>query len=70
MALEYKSRDGDTVDLIAYRHYGNTSDSTIEQVLLANRGVADLGPILPAGVTLILPDITQPHTQDEIRLWR
>jgi len=49
-----RSRQGDTVDLIAWRHYGATAGTT-EALLDHNPGLADLGPILPIGTWLNLP---------------
>ena len=48
------SREGDTVDEIAWRHYG--ADGLTDAVYDANRGLASHGPILPAGVEIRLPD--------------
>lgn len=33
--------DGDTLDHICWRHYGDTAGRVVEQVLTANRGLAD-----------------------------
>lgn len=46
---------GDTVDLLCLRHLGTTAGVT-EAVYELNRGLADLGPILPLGRAVILPD--------------
>lgn len=62
---------GDTVDLICQRHYGQTANVT-EQVYAANPGLADLGPILPMGTPITLPDFsTQPAASDSglVNLW-
>lgn len=69
MAQQYKSREGDTVDYIAWRHYGTTEGRTVEQVLDANPGLADHGPLLPAGVTVTLPDLEAPAKVNGVRLW-
>jgi len=55
MATETRTRQGDTVDLIAWRHYGRTAGTT-EQLLDANPGLADHGPLLPTGTLVQLPD--------------
>lgn len=59
---------GDTVDAICQRVYGQTAGMT-EAVLEANRGLADLGPVLPHGTVLYLPDL--PHQADvqRVQLW-
>lgn len=68
--MDVRSQQGDTVDAICYRVYGRTAGLT-EDVYAANHGLADLGPILPAGTLVHLPDpadATHPHT-DMIQLW-
>lgn len=57
MPLEYRTRAGDTVDLIAWRHYGTTAGGVVEQVLAANPGLADRGAQLPGGLIVLLPDV-------------
>ncbi|MBB3001447.1 phage tail protein X [Paraburkholderia tropica] len=49
------ARQGDTVDAICWRYYGRT-DGTVETVLEANEGLADLGAVLPSGTVVELPD--------------
>jgi len=60
------------VDSICYRHYGRTADVT-EAVLAANPGLAARGPVLDAGVEIILPDFGTPQKQpvekETVRLW-
>jgi len=68
----YITKDGDMVDRICFRHYGRTADVT-EAVLAANPGLAARGPMLEAGVAIILPDFGAPQKQpvekETIRLW-
>ena len=49
------ARQGDTVDAICQRVHGATAGIT-EQVLERNPGLADLGPILPQGTPVAMPD--------------
>lgn len=49
------TQEGDTLDLVCWRHYGRTSNRLVEQVLEANRGLAEYGPQLPMGLTVDLP---------------
>jgi phage tail protein X len=49
-----RALQGDTVDSLCWRHYGRT-DGTVEAVLEANAGLADLGAILPVGTPVHLP---------------
>jgi phage tail protein X len=62
---------GDTVDLIVWRRYGRTAGIT-EAVYAANRGLAEIGPTLPAGHQVLLPPLDEvPGSTDPplVRLW-
>lgn len=60
---------GDTVDTICWRYYGRTAGVT-EQVLEANPGLADLGPIIPHGTQVTLPDAApQAEQRQVLNLW-
>lgn len=70
MTVLYTSTDGDMVDEIAWKYYGTTANGQAEAVLFANPGLADYGPILPAGVTITLPDVTTAaQTSQGVKLW-
>lgn len=62
--------DGETVDEICHRVLGTTAGVT-EQVLDLNPGLAELGPRLPGGTAVILPDAAaaQTATIDIVQLW-
>lgn len=62
--------DGETVDEICHRVLGRTAAVT-EQVLDMNPGLAELGPRLPGGISVTLPDATaaQTATLDIVQLW-
>ncbi|MCC5811312.1 MAG: tail protein X [Ectothiorhodospiraceae bacterium] len=62
------ARQGDTVDLICHRHYGYTAGIT-EAVYRANRGLAELGPILPVGTRVKLPRRTEKKIRPTVKLW-
>ena len=65
----YTSKDGDTVDLIAFNFYGRHVGTT-ELVLDGNPGLAAVGPVLSAGVVIKLPRFDPPsETNDQISLW-
>jgi len=66
MALTVTATQGDTLDAVVWRHYGDSS--MLPAVLAANRGLAALGPILPIGTRVILPD-RQPTTPKQVTLW-
>lgn len=69
MATIYNTREGDTVDYIAWKFYGSTTNQVVEAVLAANRGLADQGAVLPAGLAITLPEVTAPATSQGVRLW-
>ncbi|EJO59527.1 tail protein X [Burkholderia multivorans] len=54
--MKVTARQGDTVDSLCWRYYGRT-DGTVEAVLEANAGLADLGVVIPMGTVVYLPDI-------------
>ena len=64
----YRTKDKDTLDRIAWKHYGVTSGA-VEVILEANRGLADFGPILPSGLLIKLPECQQPVVNNGIKLW-
>lgn len=65
----YRSKDGDVVDAIVWKHYGRQDSRIVEAVLKANPGLADRGPVLGAGVRIALPEIETPAQQQVVRLW-
>ncbi len=65
----YRTKEGDTVDLICWRYYGSTADRITERVLEANLGLADEGAVLPSGVEIVLPDLTVASDDNGVRLW-
>ena len=69
MAITYTTREGDMLDLVCYRHYGRQSGA-VEVVLDANPGLADAGPVYPAGLNILLPDLPEPSAEERlITLW-
>jgi len=66
--MNYRTKDGDTLDLICWRHYGQQSGA-VEQVLEANPKLAEKGSILSAGIIITLPELTSPAVEEEISLW-
>lgn len=66
-AARYITQAGDVLDHLCWRHYGREWDTT-EAVLVANLGLAEHGPILPAGIAIVLPYIaTDPTPRRERR---
>jgi len=60
---------GDSIDSLCYRHLGNSD--AVETVLDSNPGLAALGPILPMGTRVTLPDsaATTAKQKTLIQLW-
>jgi len=68
--LTYKTRNGDVVDQIVWRHYGAQNAAILREVFQANPGLADYGPVLQAGVEMLLPDIEQPADENQgVAMW-
>lgn len=65
--MKYRTRDGDVLDLICHNYYGDAPHS-VEFVYDANPGLAELGPVLPSGVVIDLPEAA-PAEPTTIRLW-
>lgn len=51
----FPTKQGDMLDDIVVRFYGDSDRWIVESVLEANRGIAAYGPTLPAGLMLKLP---------------
>lgn len=65
----YTTSQGDTLDYICWRFYGQQSGA-VEAVLAANPGLADLGDVLPEATKITMPALTSPVTElQPIRLW-
>jgi phage tail protein X len=69
MAATYQIRTGDVLDEIVNRFYGRQDNGLVELVLEANRGLADSGPVLSAGLTITLPDAPTSEPTDRIQLF-
>lgn len=63
------AHQGDTIDTLCWRHLGTTD--TVESILERNPGLAALGPILPIGTPVTLPDADTLATPAKtiIQLW-
>ncbi|WP_018606788.1 tail protein X [Uliginosibacterium gangwonense] len=49
------ARQGETLDALCWRMYGATA-GYVEQILVDNPGIAALGPFLPHGTQVVMPD--------------
>lgn len=69
MSDVYTTRQGETVDLACLAHYGRTAQ-VVEVVIDANPGLAALGPVLPLGTKITMPDISLGKDQPRlVKLW-
>jgi phage tail protein X len=70
MPTIYQTRDGDVLDAICATHYGvENLAQTVSSVLEENQGLADLGAIYPAGISITLPDLAPPVAESPFQLW-
>ncbi len=49
--------EGITADLLLFRRYGVRGQALVEEMLDTNPGLAALGPVIPLGTEVILPDL-------------
>ena len=68
--LEFIKKSGMELSAFLGPEQSTGMEKIVETVLETNPGLVDYGPVLPAGVTIILPDISPdlPETKGE-RLW-
>jgi len=66
--IQYRTKDGDMLDNICFKHYGGQIGAT-EAVYEANRGLADIGPVLPAGMIIDLPELPAAEPEAALKLW-
>ena len=68
----YITADGESVDYIAWKYYGESSNANVSAILSANAGLADYGPILPSGLSVTLPSaaaVTAQTASSGVKLW-
>lgn len=66
--IQYRTKDGDTIDRICWKHYERQAGA-VEAVLDANPGLSDRGPVLSAGVLINLPELPEPEAEQGVSLW-
>ncbi|WP_295485802.1 tail protein X [uncultured Pseudomonas sp.] len=67
MAKICKTSDGDLLDTLCQHYYGHLQ-GTVEAVLQANQGLADVPQPLPADVVILLPDLPT-SMASAVQLW-
>lgn len=68
----YVTSDGDVLDAVIVAHYGQRADAlgkVLQSVLAANPGLAERGAVLPAGVSISLPELPAVPSTPTVRLW-
>lgn len=68
MASTLIAQQNDTVDAMCWRYYGRTT-TVVEQVLQANPHIVELGPVLPLGTRVLMPDVSDISTTVLQNLW-
>ncbi|AXD04672.1 phage tail protein [Salmonella enterica subsp. enterica] len=70
MPTTWITRDGDVLDAICATHYGTENlAAVLTLVLEANQGLAEKGAVYPAGISIVLPEITQQVSESPYSLW-
>ena len=49
--------EGLTLDLLLWRKFGVRGRELVEETLRLNAGLSGLGPILPLGTSVVVPDL-------------
>lgn len=66
--MMYTTQERDVLDAICFRHYGY-APRAMEAVLKANPWLADYTGFLPAGLTIVLPELESVQQKEVIRIW-
>lgn len=68
MATRYRTKQGDTLDWICWRFYGNRTGA-VELVLKHNPKLGKESAVLPSGLEITLPDFPAGERSGGINLW-
>lgn len=69
MTKTYRTRQGETVDLACWRHYGRTRE-VVERVLAANPDISRMPLALPPGTAIAMPAVpARAQARRLVRLW-
>lgn len=70
---KYVTKLFDRIDKICHNYYGTANNGVVEFVIEKNPGLEEYDIVLPAGVTVELPDLPRSHlatpTIRLIQLW-
>lgn len=66
--MKYRTKRGDMLDAICHDYYKGRPGTT-EEVLNANPGLSKLGPVLPEGMVIELPDLQPAEDTSKVVLW-
>ena len=73
LAVETYVTEGENnvLDLMLWRRYHRSTGDLLERTLDMNPGLADYGPFIPAGTTIVIPidKPAEPRRLKLIRLW-
>ncbi|OLY74664.1 phage tail protein [Pseudomonas sp. ATCC PTA-122608] len=65
-----RSIAGDAVNLLLYRELGRCDDKAEENLWRLNPDLAEQGPVLPAGVWVIVPEVeSRPAAVRPVSAW-
>lgn len=67
MAKTIRTSDGDRLDTLCYRYYGNLN-GTVEAVIDANPGLAKMAQPFASGILITLPDFPA-KVNKPVQLW-
>ncbi|MCL4674446.1 MAG: tail protein X [Pararhodobacter sp.] len=60
--------EGITLDLILWRCHGVRGQALVERALALNPGLAALGPVLPLGAAVVIPDLPPASVTPPVRV--
>lgn len=71
MASVQVAQEDMTLDLLVWRALGRQDDQLVEQTLTLNPGLAGLGPVLPIGTIVVLPEppAARARLRETVKLW-
>ncbi|MCU7974863.1 tail protein X [Shewanella sp. SW36] len=67
--ITIRSRDGDSVALILWQQMQRDDDEAEEALYRLNPGLEKYGPILPAGIVITLPELTDKAPAKVVNVW-